>query len=142
MHSVCCLSIDFVYLIVFFLMIRRPPRSTRTDTLFPYTTLFRSDLPRPAPHRNARTWRTASSIFGGDGTQARSSSRANGLGEWGPVTLAAGAFRLVKALAATLDAMSAARLHRGGLSPTHTNPPCPLTHTTMASPFTGPAGAN
>src|SRR3546814_2186763 len=29
---------------VFFLMIRRPPRSTRTDTLFPYTTLFRSRL--------------------------------------------------------------------------------------------------
>src|SRR3546814_8854521 len=28
----------------FFLMIRRPPRSTRTDTLFPYTTLFRSFL--------------------------------------------------------------------------------------------------
>src|SRR3546814_20605856 len=28
----------------FFLMIRRPPRSTRTDTLFPYTTLFRSKL--------------------------------------------------------------------------------------------------
>src|SRR3546814_508992 len=34
-------------LIVLFLMIRRPPRSTRTDTLFPYTTLFRSQ-PRPA----------------------------------------------------------------------------------------------
>src|SRR3546814_18242834 len=30
----------------FFLMIRRPPRSTRTDTLFPYTTLFRS-IPMP-----------------------------------------------------------------------------------------------
>src|SRR3546814_11169269 len=30
------------YPIFFFLMIRRPPRSTRTDTLFPYTTLFRS----------------------------------------------------------------------------------------------------
>src|SRR3546814_6167463 len=28
---------------VFFLIIRRPPRSTRTDTLFPYTTLFRSE---------------------------------------------------------------------------------------------------
>src|SRR3546814_15533297 len=28
--------------VVFFIMIRRPPRSTRTDTLFPYTTLFRS----------------------------------------------------------------------------------------------------
>src|SRR3546814_5273006 len=32
-----CVSLYF-----FFLMIRRPPRSTRTDTLFPYTTLFRS----------------------------------------------------------------------------------------------------
>src|SRR3546814_5606192 len=34
----------FIYfiLLLFFLMIRRPPRSTRTDTLFPYTTLFRS----------------------------------------------------------------------------------------------------
>src|SRR3546814_15058894 len=29
-----------------FLMIRRPPRSTRTDTLFPYTTLFRSQEQR------------------------------------------------------------------------------------------------
>src|SRR3546814_17308133 len=34
--------IVLTYLIFFFLMIRRPPRSTRTDTLFPYTTLFRS----------------------------------------------------------------------------------------------------
>src|SRR6056297_3714157 len=32
----------FFPLFFFFLMIRRPPRSTRTDTLFPYTTLFRS----------------------------------------------------------------------------------------------------
>src|SRR3546814_15454878 len=32
------------FLCLFFLMIRRPPRSTRTDTLFPYTTLFRSDV--------------------------------------------------------------------------------------------------
>src|SRR3546814_3655199 len=31
-------------------MIRRPPRSTRTDTLFPYTTLFRSPLHRPPTH--------------------------------------------------------------------------------------------
>src|SRR3546814_20237530 len=31
-----------ILLSFFFLMIRRPPRSTRTDTLFPYTTLFRS----------------------------------------------------------------------------------------------------
>src|SRR3546814_5708184 len=33
----CCMCF-----FLFFLMIRRPPRSTRTDTLFPYTTLFRS----------------------------------------------------------------------------------------------------
>src|SRR3546814_18271725 len=31
-------------MVFFFLMIRQPPRSTRTDTLFPYTTLFRSGL--------------------------------------------------------------------------------------------------
>src|SRR3546814_15426338 len=31
-------------------MIRRPPRSTRTDTLFPYTTLFRSENTRGGPH--------------------------------------------------------------------------------------------
>src|SRR3546814_2824652 len=31
-----------VFVLFFFLMIRRPPRSTRTYTLFPYTTLFRS----------------------------------------------------------------------------------------------------
>src|SRR3546814_19854924 len=33
-------------LFVFFVMIRRPPRSKRTDTLFPYTTLFRSPKQR------------------------------------------------------------------------------------------------
>src|SRR3546814_4567700 len=67
----------------FFLMIRRPPRSTRTDTLFPYTTLFRSfpirgevpqaDQPRAAAGRlrrcgrtfrggNRRSWRQAGYI--------------------------------------------------------------------------------
>src|SRR3546814_1624237 len=34
-----------VSIVVFFLRMRRPPRSTRTDTLFPYTTLFRSLFP-------------------------------------------------------------------------------------------------
>src|SRR3546814_699740 len=33
---------------VLFLRLRRPPRSTRTDTLFPYTTLFRSGTGQPA----------------------------------------------------------------------------------------------
>src|SRR3546814_12881324 len=40
MYCVCILYVTCIYF--FFLMIRRPPRSTRTDTLFPYTTLFRS----------------------------------------------------------------------------------------------------
>src|SRR3546814_16528169 len=35
-------SFAFITSFFFFLMIRRPPRSTRTDSLFPYTTLFRS----------------------------------------------------------------------------------------------------
>src|SRR3546814_4215361 len=44
-------------------MIRRPPRSTRTDTLFPYTTLFRSaDCKRPKPVRFVSTNLAVSSI--------------------------------------------------------------------------------
>src|SRR3546814_10925870 len=42
-------TISFMMLCFFFLMIRRPPRSTRTDTLFPYTTLFRSPGGRGRP---------------------------------------------------------------------------------------------
>src|SRR3546814_8327088 len=37
-----CICVIFDLFVIFFLIIRRPPRSTRTDTLFPYTTLFRS----------------------------------------------------------------------------------------------------
>src|SRR3546814_2175701 len=50
-----CLFVLILFVLVFFLMLRRPPRSTRTDTLFPYTTLFRSS---PAP---CASWRTATS---------------------------------------------------------------------------------
>src|SRR3546814_14007847 len=55
----------FMLCVFFFLMIRRPPRSTRTDTLFPYTTLFRSaaslpgrahvSLPGRSRHRDVGT---------------------------------------------------------------------------------------
>src|SRR3546814_5506341 len=52
-----------LYICFFFLMIRRPPRSTRTDTLFPYTTLFRSGAlgqgrrgVRPAGDRATVRW--------------------------------------------------------------------------------------
>src|SRR3546814_14856384 len=56
---VVVLTLIFVYwcvvteLRVFFLMIRRPPRSTRTDTLFPYTTLFRSPCRSRLRHQEA-----------------------------------------------------------------------------------------
>src|SRR3546814_3671327 len=51
-------------------MRRRPPRSTRTDTLFPYTTLFRSDEPDDSSHVSALekagavAWRGAARIVG------------------------------------------------------------------------------
>src|SRR3546814_13657542 len=50
-------------------MIRRPPRSTRTDTLFPYTTLFRSPrrLDRQRRHREQRIARDGVGAFGGGG---------------------------------------------------------------------------
>src|SRR3546814_2158504 len=52
-----------------FLMVRRPPRSTRTDTLFPYTTLFRSPDRYPG-HRRGQT------LFAGDrGAPGRSVHR-------------------------------------------------------------------
>src|SRR3546814_18801241 len=53
-------------MLFFFLMIRRPPSSTRTDTLFPYTTLFRSTRAREGERcpeqgsRRARCTRPAS----------------------------------------------------------------------------------
>src|SRR3546814_5789812 len=42
LYSLRCVLLLLFCFCFFFLMIRRPPRSTRTDTLFPYTTLFRS----------------------------------------------------------------------------------------------------
>src|SRR3546814_10034548 len=45
-------------------MIRRPPRSTRTDTLFPYTTLFRSPpVSDGSVKRIMRSWRGTRRIF-------------------------------------------------------------------------------
>src|SRR3546814_11256220 len=65
---------SFVIFFIFFLMIRRPPRSTRTDTLFPYTTLFRSWLGCPrATGRSEIARRTAGPRRG-----ARRSGRAAG----------------------------------------------------------------
>src|SRR3546814_15041672 len=53
-------------------MVRRPPRSTRTDTLFPYTTLFRSGLEaRRLHHRFGRGFGDAADVdFGARGARA------------------------------------------------------------------------
>src|SRR3546814_16906534 len=47
-----------MYFLIFCLMIRRPPRSTRTDTLFPYTTLFRSHCWRALSKRYTKDSQT------------------------------------------------------------------------------------
>src|SRR3546814_4077678 len=47
----------------FFLMILRPPRSTRTDTLFPYTTLFRSSLERFSSKLRLRSYSSLSQAW-------------------------------------------------------------------------------
>src|SRR3546814_18268344 len=62
-----CVHTYPICFIFFFLMIRRPPRSTRTDTLFPYTTLFRSHekpcrLHRPAGMERSIEWACSGSL--------------------------------------------------------------------------------
>src|SRR3546814_7360830 len=69
----------------FFLMIRRPPRSTRTDTLFPYTTLFRSqDWREPGMPRFVipATSRAAPERRGQPEGQVRSASKAGMTNQW------------------------------------------------------------
>src|SRR3546814_16187278 len=58
MYLVCRLLriVFLLFFVVVFLMIRRPPRSTRTDTLFPYTTLFRSSC-QEAQRTQSATWK-------------------------------------------------------------------------------------
>src|SRR3546814_619456 len=53
---------------LFFLMIRRPPRSTRTDTLFPYTTLFRSQGVEFLFRKNKIDWLKGAGKIAGKGT--------------------------------------------------------------------------
>src|SRR3546814_3212855 len=105
-------------------MIRRPPRSTRTDTLFPYTTLFRScDDPAPrarlaaligyAQDRLARHGAIASGsqilplILGDDATTMRVAGalQANGLDVRGirPPTVPAGTARLRISITLNVD---------------------------------------
>src|SRR3546814_4031533 len=56
---------------MFFLMIRRPPRSTRTDTLFPYTTLFRSVTIVDAEQLGGTMMEKLAELFDEDAQRAR-----------------------------------------------------------------------
>src|SRR3546814_16641542 len=68
MYCVYCVLVQLMCtLSFFFLMIRRPPRSTRTDTLFPYTTLFRSAALLKALDRTGRTLGSAHIVISGAG---------------------------------------------------------------------------
>src|SRR3546814_3189070 len=71
--------------VVFFLMIRRPPRSTRTDTLFPYTTLFRSARRRSAGGAGGAAAGSARRRSGGGARpdRARGEGRPHGPGVGG-----------------------------------------------------------
>src|SRR3546814_10931078 len=77
-YALCC-SHHFITFIVLFLMIRRPPRSTRTDTLFPYTTLFRSCTDQRPPlgygNRTSRQNSTQGRFSDGGGAAFAGSGR-------------------------------------------------------------------
>src|SRR3546814_7520693 len=68
----------------FFLMIRRPPRSTRTYTRFPYTTLFRS-CREDAAHRNPRLAREPDQLACLVGGDAAADDQQDTLHRWTPV---------------------------------------------------------
>src|SRR3546814_18688331 len=71
-----CDSVVFLHGLIFFvfLMTRRPPRSTRTDTLFPYPTLFRAPAAATAARDSARRRRRAA--------RYRSCRRARAAARW------------------------------------------------------------
>src|SRR3546814_6425435 len=80
-----------MFCLFFFLMIRRPPKSTRTDTLFPYTTLFRS----PAEARvDGQTGQTSTELGEAHVAVARLAERGQLLEQGDSVLDAAGVGRL------------------------------------------------
>src|SRR3546814_17755424 len=79
-------NLDMVYSVpfdvfeyLFFGMIRRPPRSTRTDTLFPYTTLFRSPSSLARARVQAAFFQLGSSVTCGGHSPTRSEEHTSEL---------------------------------------------------------------
>src|SRR3546814_12394477 len=96
-------------ILFFFLRIRRPPRSTRTDTLFPYTTLFRSlALPqlgvRSSVQRTTPAPRLSESTFGGVSASIRPRQD--------------GGYTVARSGAARFDLIPAAFTHLRAFTPT------------------------
>src|SRR3546814_11639692 len=126
----------------FFLMIRRPPRSTRTDTLFPYTTLFRS-----VPRRNggdsvacreradhARKERSGNAAMMGRETPRSSEPSAHGaVGRgYAPAT------RAVSEAVAPMASASAPSIQPPTRSPLGRSPDLPQGAVSAVAPSAGP----
>src|SRR3546814_5206206 len=111
------------FCLVFFLMIRRPPRSTRTDTLFPYTTLFRSAEPAAADLGRLRRRGDRSSD-----RIARLSRPARRAGAAGAVRPAAAHPRRLRLGAARTgpDRQALAHILLGSAEPKPRSPPSPM----------------
>src|SRR3546814_2375849 len=89
-------------------MIRRPPRSTRTDTLFPYTTLFRS---RPEHRRQARAAVRCAGAGAGDRRGLEDArARQRGPGADGGARRAAGRWRCLRSEEHTSELQSLMRI--------------------------------
>src|SRR3546814_8116164 len=87
-YEVVCIWMKYDYIHVsfmFLLMIRRPPRSTRTDTLFPYTTLFRSTSWRSGWAKNGPITTSTCRSMGRRSEHARRACAATAAGSAPPV---------------------------------------------------------
>src|SRR3546814_17040812 len=87
-------------IVLFFLMIRRPPRSTRTDTLFPYTTLFRSTTVTDVQDTTGLTLSATDTVAEG-GSIVYTATLTNAAGSPVTVTLSNGAVINIAAGATT-----------------------------------------
>src|SRR3546814_11201451 len=103
-------------------MIRRPPRSTRTDTLFPYTTLFRSTLEELTIVVDGDTSGATSSLSNLESTASRSASSTESslsrmsVGFDTPDTRAQGFADTVGGVTDTFTALSASASYLGAQS--------------------------
>src|SRR3546814_14228171 len=100
-------------------MIRRPPRSTRTDTLFPYTTLFRSVYGPDVVQNNPAYLHETAQIYGKVRIE-------EGASVWINVAMRAENYEIV--VVAYTNIQDFAMLHVGGQTGTYVGAHCSVTH--------------